>query len=882
MMMWSLGLEHEFLVVAGDAHPTGAALPPARVLNTHRLVRQARKELRVRAKQHAWSARLASMSASASSVPLPFPFPSRAHRRRLVRDGETSSSLSSSNPSPASASALMRRALLSSFGGDNAPWSTATSAAAGRVDNNNNNNRPVTTVRVNSVEKGGGDGDDGHNDNNNEDDEGEEGEGETAPETVDADAIESDVRFVEVKSTRHRMATIESVERQVRDAEQVVLEVARARHSAPDARIFPYSGFARLGPPRDPERALAEAADGEKKGPAYAGSYHLWVTLPHGADTWSDPSERGRLARTHALLAHLLQWIEPLLLCLMAGDPRAPGRGLEYPRASMRATLNPFCGYGTTDPKALLHLEWSQLSEERRRVLNSRVRYYPTVAHLRYAYGDDDVLLTSASSPSSPPPPYQTLTAVERVERKKRMVRKLAEDQSVALWVNMEDPPGSGRTRKRPLELCTNVARADWNIPGEEEGGNTFQEEVRLPNRDARLPYQDLLYAQGSYYDLGRGGNDVRIVGCGKSLAYPMRPGWNKAWVREEGATPTRTRRDPNTGRRFEEVQLVLHFFRVREEEEGHDDDDRSESADDDDGRRRNHRRVVDVRSATPSTDSSDSSDEEEEDKEEREGRSRRQRQKRREEEKKQREESSRAIGFEFRVLDNVPPAVLTEVLRLVALLAACAVREERRRVSTTPAAIALLERERALHDRAWNAALVAVSQRGSGAPLPPEYVRRLEQVVFGRPDQSNLKRHGHRENDSSSSDDDDDDDDTNASDDDDDVDASPTTAYGMLLQLCRDLFRRYGADPVTRLLHDGGNKKTDPLLRRQQRPPLPPDHNFLAWCRAFRAHGGKRRRHATNTDILAFLRERRAARDAAWEPDQCYVPALESRIQKK
>lgn len=807
---WSLGLEHEFLVVTP---------PSTKVLDIHDVVRKTglyRESQRARIRRE------------------------RRHRRPLL--------LSTTPPSCDVISGVS----LSSSPGDSPSLASGTRRLLSR--------RPLERIICSAGRvvgsRGGGQGTEqsGHGDD------------------IDSDAIETDYYFVEVKSTRHERATIESVVRQVQAAEEIVVAASR-EYIDRRSFIFPYSGLVPdggVGERLIPRRRVAEDEDDDVDGresalsPRYAGSYHVWVTLPHG-ENWKEHRERGRLARQHALLAHRLQWIEPLLLCLMSGDPRAVGSGYEFPRASMRSSMNRWCGYGTTDPKMLLHLKWHQLSEERRRALNSRVRFYPSVAHLRFAFGDHRVRrqdlpgdprhngVRSGSSESElhrPSLAFDQLTRVERSELKRRMVRKLLAQQTVSLWVDEcsgsdsanrggddadreVDMDNGGCTlvrkkvkatgeervyRRRPLELCMDVARADWGTPGFTEGANSFQSETVFPNRNARLPYQDLLHSEGSYYNMGQGGNDIRVVGCGRSLSFPVEPGWNKAWV-------ARNIRDLPDGR--QEVELLLHFFRVRVSDTSH-----------------SQKREIVVSSSVPSTALTAPSKNDE----------------RRTtfkgtstiassksvqvEGDESREARSNAIGFEFRMMDNFPSSQMTEVLRVITLMAASAVVAEATDVYTTEKAIRAFDSHRALNDASWNAALVAVSREGSRARLPRGYVSKLHSVIFGHDDRVEA------EDEELSRDD---------------------RAYPCLIRLCEKLFGRYGRDRIIDFLQE----------KTYLAPPKPIDFNLEAWVSAFRTSiGSMPGRENDNIDdhyIRKFLIEKKRSRDPDWEGDIPYLHAFPS-----
>jgi len=358
------------------------------------------------------------------------------------------------------------------------------------------------------------------------------------------------------------------------------------------------------------------------------------------------------------------------------------------------------------------------------------------------------------------------------------------------------------------MELCMDVARADWATPGGTEGANSFQEHTVFPNRDMRLPYQDLLYAKGSFYDMGKGGNDVRVVGCGRSLSYPVKPGWNKAWVLNNV-------KELPDGK--QEVELLLHFFKVH-------------AADADANM---HRREVFVMSSVPPAKGAPATEGGE-----------------RAEDDDAENAKRKAIGFEFRMMDNFPSTQMIQILRIVSLLAASAVHCEARDVGSTDAAIALFDAERALHDASWNAALVNVSRKGSHAPLPPAYISKLYRVVFGSDDpldgQEDVRsdRDGRRR------------------------------AYPALLRMCEDLFSEHGNHEVVQNMHE----KTYVV------PPKPVNYNLLFWKEAFRTlvaqgHDGKTGRRGapavTDSYIRAFLQDKKRSGDPDWRGDLSYLHAL-------
>eukprot|EP00798_Chlamydomonas_sp_ICE-L_P032095 gene32095-biopygen9570 len=140
--------------------------------------------------------------------------------------------------------------------------------------------------------------------------------------------------FLETRRTKHKNATVAGVARQLHDAEAAVL--ARANEEGiTGAQIFPWSG--RITP---------------KGGALYEGSFHVWVTLPHDRNVDMTLREFKLLQLQHAYLGHLLQTVEPLLMSLFSGDPRALGDDKNtHNRASMRADTSNFAGYGTTAVK---------------------------------------------------------------------------------------------------------------------------------------------------------------------------------------------------------------------------------------------------------------------------------------------------------------------------------------------------------------------------------------------------------------------------------------------------------------------------------------------------------------------------------------------------
>jgi hypothetical protein len=139
--------------------------------------------------------------------------------------------------------------------------------------------------------------------------------------------FELDSGFIEVKSAKFRNATISSIASELRSREDAVLK--RGRELAPVGTRVALLPRAQVLP------------DGTK---TYAGSFHVWITLPHVPGPSFD---HAAFVRDHSRLVSSMQHLEPLLLACMPMDPRAPGSGDEYSRASMRSRMNGLSGFAT-------------------------------------------------------------------------------------------------------------------------------------------------------------------------------------------------------------------------------------------------------------------------------------------------------------------------------------------------------------------------------------------------------------------------------------------------------------------------------------------------------------------------------------------------------
>jgi hypothetical protein len=188
----------------------------------------------------------------------------------------------------------------------------------------------------------------------------------TAPLFREADsnsrrnAFELDSGFVEVKSAKFRNATIDSIASELRTREAAVLK--RSRELAPAGTRVALLPRAQV------------VQDGTE---TYAGSFHVWITLPHVPGPSFD---HAAFVRDHSRLVASMQHLEPLLLACMPMDPRAPGSGDEFSRASMRSRMNGLSGFATAtmpvSPKA------------------RKVMCYASLESLNA--GDDPVVVTTA------------------------------------------------------------------------------------------------------------------------------------------------------------------------------------------------------------------------------------------------------------------------------------------------------------------------------------------------------------------------------------------------------------------------------------------------------------------------------------------------------
>lgn len=511
--------------------------------------------------------------------------------------------------------------------------------------------------------------------------------GWSASETRLRNAVSTDWPFVEVKSMLHERQTMDGILRQVRAAELLVLRIASNSGLPRDGSgremktyLFPYSGVVEQDVTARPgDTTTSRVSVSSMKLPYYAGSYHVWITLPHDGEKFAkSPAERARLARVHALLAHRLQWIEPLLMSTMTGDPRAVGNGLSFPRSSMRSVFNRLAGYGTSDPTHLLHMDIDEVGIGKREAILDTVVpfYFVSLPDMLRVYENETE--TDAKNAS-------TKALTDRQKRNRGTVR---------LWVKIDGKWVRHRT-------CADVSR--WRAEDMfdmHEGATFVRTRVTFDSVNRReVLYPSLLRKAGAEYTPTTA-NDIRIQDCGKSLTYRIEPHWEPVWVRLAN-DPSKKHRSSPSGHDDEGVLQLALFFVNRD-------------------RHRTERPTpmhVDIRVVEdaplierPSRRKKDSAAE------------------------------LSAVGFEFRALDNCPSQDMVHVLRLIALLAASAESEEARIRSVTrddndqrndanAAVDAHVKRYRAGLNLGWNAALVDVLMFGCFAPVSSRYVRDLELV---------------------------------------------------------------------------------------------------------------------------------------------------------
>lgn len=154
--------------------------------------------------------------------------------------------------------------------------------------------------------------------------------------------FEIDSGFIEIKSEKPVRATIGSIAGELDAREREV--VAAAKKVAVQDGLQGTVGILPHG------QVVLDDSPSISMKPTYAGSYHVWITLPHVTGPKFDHDS---FVKDHAVLVRALQWMEPLMLACMPCDPRCPGMpSTEYSRASLRSRMNGLSGFGTGDMSA--------------------------------------------------------------------------------------------------------------------------------------------------------------------------------------------------------------------------------------------------------------------------------------------------------------------------------------------------------------------------------------------------------------------------------------------------------------------------------------------------------------------------------------------------
>ncbi len=495
-------------------------------------------------------------------------------------------------------------------------------------------------------------------------------------------ALELDGDYVEVKTLKHKRVTIQALLAELCDHEDAALAVARELDAT--ARILPHSGYMVYDANASGEVESHGSPGGhgnpgnpESPGrPQYAGSYHFWFTLPHTPATARTPHAQAEFVRLHAAFGHALQWLEPLLLTCMAGDPRAIGAGSSYPRASMRGTLNSLAGMGTTDACGMAQ--------------DVEVGF-PAGRSFMY-YADEKSLAASSVRGNDKPTGLKLHNSGRHGTR-------------VAVTL-----PGG----KRELMLsCLSVDRS--NAWMRDADMYRTPAPAVTPTSDHFNPSQELLHnvILRTRYAAGfktHEGNDLRFAWCDK-LGLKLLPGWKPAIVRS-----------PRGGG----IEFQMRFVHAKTG-------------------------VVEKVAPLKKTDGD-------------------------------------LVGFEFRLMDNMPREALLPLMRLYVLTMAAADTRRGTMCSRT---------HRAKDDPHWAALTAAVLAEGRFARVPTAYVRKLWATLglsIEKLDKINNKIKDARD---------------------------------ALLCVSRSLHDKHGKHPWVALLSSS---------RADEGPPVHPDTNMQAWSDAFEA----------------------------------------------
>ena len=158
----------------------------------------------------------------------------------------------------------------------------------------------------------------------------------------DRERFEIDYPWIEIKSSNPINATISDVVSELKTRElevrHMAIKVAKASGLDGKVDILPHGQLVHKS--NNFSLPLMES---------YAGSFHVWITLPYKLGSKFD---HDKFINDHRNAVHALQWLEPMILACMPPDPRSPGSSQRYSRASMRSRLNFLSGFGVSEIKS--------------------------------------------------------------------------------------------------------------------------------------------------------------------------------------------------------------------------------------------------------------------------------------------------------------------------------------------------------------------------------------------------------------------------------------------------------------------------------------------------------------------------------------------------
>lgn len=324
------------------------------------------------------------------------------------------------------------------------------------------------------------------------------------------DIISSDFPYLEIKNEKFKNMKVNDIIRQVGHLENKIL---KSVHHEYDAFIYPYSvldkvysvkdNFKDKNPPIDRLIFWTQMFSdkfGEDVDVTYAGSYHVWITLPHDEKRYKLDSEyRKHISGLHALLAHRLQWLEPLFISVMSGDPRALGSGLNYPRSSGRSALNELSGFGTTDTSFMIHREISELPKKYKwDILTNTL-----IPNGEYFYNKEDAKTS------------RNIAFIDKDD---------LQNNNFAFFVNIYD-------KWVPARICVDIQKysneafptTSYAQQNNEKGSEIFI------GQDKKPLYAKILEKKHGYQLFW--GTDIRSDHCQKSFLFPIEEGWSKVWI---------------------------------------------------------------------------------------------------------------------------------------------------------------------------------------------------------------------------------------------------------------------------------------------------------------------------------------------------------------